>query len=110
MISRLFFLFLFLLQSALLPYSAANGFKTEKTPKENSHSKKESKGDFAFLEEIEEDESEKTGFPILSYDSHKSHSNGVNWLVSHQTSKQTYSYSLAPQSLSILIWIQNFRI
>ncbi len=110
MISRLFFLFLFILQSALLPYSAANEFKTEKTPKENSHSKKESKGDFVFLEETEEDESEKTGFPILSYESHKSHSNGVNWLESHQTSKQTFSYSLASQYLSILIWIQNFRV
>ena len=94
----------------VLPCCSANGFSFEKSKKESSKSKKETKDDLTFIEEGGEDETEKIGFPILFMDSHKWYSKDENWLVPNQTSKQNFCYSLAPRSTSIIIWIQNFRI
>ncbi|MFN7241126.1 MAG: hypothetical protein ACK5UE_12510, partial [Chitinophagales bacterium] len=107
---RISFLFLFLFQSAMLPFCAANGFKLEKLNNESSHSKKETKADFTLVEEIEEDETEKIGLLPLSF-------HNVTWNPSESklfsldpSSRQNASCSFVHSSISIYIWVQNFRI
>ncbi len=94
----------------MLPYCAANGFKLEKVNKESSHSKKEAKADFTLVEEIEEDETEKIGLLPLSF-------HNLTWDPSESkfssldpSSTQNLDCSFVHSSISIFIWVQNFRI